>query len=74
MNGPWSHRAEPETNMEFSQQAYDALEKGDDHMMTTEEMDLLADEANELIAEGESDQNDPACLLVTAESPAWKGP
>lgn len=47
--------------------------EADGHTMTTEEMDLLADEANDLIADGESDQDDPACLLVTAESPAWKG-
>jgi hypothetical protein len=82
LNGPWSPRAEPETNMELktecltaartgqavkieadghtfyllSQQAYDALEKGDNHVMTKEEMDVLADEANALIAEGETDE------------------
>ncbi len=29
---------------------YDALEKGDDHVLTKEEMDVLANEANALIA------------------------
>lgn len=48
--------AEGHTFYLLSQQAYDALEKVDDDVMTKEEMDLLADEADALIAEGETDE------------------
>jgi hypothetical protein len=41
----------------LSQQTYDALEKVDDNLMTKEEMDMLADEADAIIAEGETDES-----------------
>ncbi len=40
----------------LSQQAFDALEKVDDHVMSKDEMDMLADEASAIIAEGETDE------------------
>jgi hypothetical protein len=41
----------------LSQQTYDALEKVDDNVMTKEEMDMLADEADAIIDEGETDES-----------------
>jgi hypothetical protein len=53
---PVKIEADGQTFYLLSQQTYDALEKIDDNVMTKKEMDMLADEADAIIAEGETDE------------------
>jgi len=48
--------AEGHTFYLLSQQAYEALENVDYDVMTKEEMDVLADEVDALISDGETDE------------------
>jgi hypothetical protein len=53
---PVKIEAEGHTFYLLSQQAYDGLQNVDYDVMTKEEMDVLADEVDALISEGETDE------------------